>query len=206
MARVTATSVLCPALQPHDARMSYSPFGRRHFLSGLAAGAGALWLGAPPASIRAALRDASTATGPWRILSPGEASALDALTSRIFPTDDTPGAHEAGVVRFIDQALASFAAADLPLIRSGVVELDREARRRAPASRSYFDAGPVIQTDIVRQLDATHSTFFEVVRVATIQGMFANPEYGGNQDKVGWKLIGFEDRFVWQEPFGDYDR
>jgi hypothetical protein len=35
--------------------------------------------------------------------------------------------------------------------------------------------------------------------------MFADPAYGGNSDKVGWKLIGFEDRFAWQPPFGEYD-
>ena len=29
--------------------------------------------------------------------------------------------------------------------------------------------------------------------------------YGGNRDKVGWKLIGFEDRFHWNAPFGHYD-
>ncbi len=186
--------------------MSHSPFGRRYFLSGLAAGAGALWLGARPDAVQAALTAAGSATGPWRVLSADEAAALDALTSQVFPTDDTPGAHEAGVVRFIDQALATFAAADLPLIRAGVVELDRESRRRAPGARNYAEASPVIQADIVRQLDATPSIFFELVRVATIQGMFANPAYGGNRDKVGWTLIGFEDRFVWQEPFGDYDR
>ena len=32
------------------------------------------------------------------------------------------------------------------------------------------------------------------------------PAYGGNRDGVGWKLIGFEDRHVFQPPFGYYDR
>jgi hypothetical protein len=36
--------------------------------------------------------------------------------------------------------------------------------------------------------------------------MFANPEYGGNRDKIGWKMIGFDDRFSWGPPFGWYDR
>jgi hypothetical protein len=41
---------------------------------------------------------------------------------------------------------------------------------------------------------------------ATAAGMFANPAYGGNRDKIGWKLLGFEDRYIWQQPFGYYDR
>ena len=44
------------------------------------------------------------------------------------------------------------------------------------------------------------------MRGATIAGMFSNPEYGGNRDKIGWKLLGFEDRFSWAAPFGWYDR
>ena len=36
-------------------------------------------------------------------------------------------------------------------------------------------------------------------------GFFSNPEYGGNHDLVGWKLIGFEDRFFYKPPFGYYD-
>jgi hypothetical protein len=47
--------------------------------------------------------------------------------------------------------------------------------------------------------------FFEAARVATISGFLANPEYGGNAGKAGWRAIGFDDRFVWAEPFGWYD-
>jgi hypothetical protein len=50
------------------------------------------------------------------------------------------------------------------------------------------------------------SQFFELVRTMTILGMFSNPEYGGNYNKIGWKLIGFEDQFFFQAPFGSYDR
>ena len=31
-------------------------------------------------------------------------------------------------------------------------------------------------------------------------------DYGGNYDKVGWKLIGFQDDFYFKPPFGYYDR
>jgi hypothetical protein len=41
--------------------------------------------------------------------------------------------------------------------------------------------------------------------VGTITGFLANPEYGGNSGKVGWRLVGFEDRFAWSAPFGWYD-
>jgi hypothetical protein len=37
-------------------------------------------------------------------------------------------------------------------------------------------------------------------------GMFSHPMHGGNFNKVGWNLIGFEDRYSWTPPFGYYDR
>jgi hypothetical protein len=48
--------------------------------------------------------------------------------------------------------------------------------------------------------------FFNTTRLLTLLGMFSLPEYGGNRDGVGWKLIGFEDAHVFQPPFGYYDR
>ena len=47
--------------------------------------------------------------------------------------------------------------------------------------------------------------FFGLIRNLTVQGMFAHPDRGGNRDKVGWRILGFEDRFAWQPPFGHYD-
>ena len=47
--------------------------------------------------------------------------------------------------------------------------------------------------------------FFELLRTHTLYGFVGNPSYGGNRDRVGWKLIGFEDRMAYQPPFGYYD-
>ena len=33
--------------------------------------------------------------------------------------------------------------------------------------------------------------FFNTVRPHTMEGMFADPIYGGNKDFAGWRLIGF---------------
>ena len=58
----------------------------------------------------------------------------------------------------------------------------------------------------VRLLQAIEKTeFFELVRTHSILGFFGNPSYGGNRELAGWKLIGFEDRFQFEPPFGYYD-
>jgi gluconate 2-dehydrogenase gamma chain len=37
----------------------------------------------------------------------------------------------------------------------------------------------------------TAQAFFNTVRMHTMEGMFADPIYGGNKDFAGWRLIGF---------------
>ena len=49
------------------------------------------------------------------------------------------------------------------------------------------------------------SPFFNAVRNHTVIGFFASPIHGGNHNKVGWKLIGFDDSLDFKPPFGYYD-
>ncbi len=49
-------------------------------------------------------------------------------------------------------------------------------------------------------------SFFETVRQYTIAGFLIDPDYGGNQDGVGWKVIGREREHIFQAPFGYYDK
>jgi gluconate 2-dehydrogenase gamma chain len=47
--------------------------------------------------------------------------------------------------------------------------------------------------------------FFGAVHFLTMAGMFADPVHGGNRNRVGWKMIGFEPKAVHHPPFGYYD-
>ena len=42
-----------------------------------------------------------------------------------------------------------------------------------------------------RSPPATLKAFFELFYSLTIEGFFADPAYGGNRNKIGWKLVGF---------------
>jgi hypothetical protein len=50
-----------------------------------------------------------------------------------------------------------------------------------------FDAGTDFAPDPVRGLG-----FFELLAWHTVQGCFAAPEYGGNRDGAGWRMLGIE--------------
>lgn len=152
-----------------------------------------------------------------QFLTAAQAADIDAAASQIIPTDDTPGAHEAGVVYFIDRSLATWAADQRPVFAAGIEELHARAAttgatqagapRRNGAPRAALFAALTQQQrhDVIASLEKDRHPFFSAVRAATIVGMLANPEYGGNVNKTGWKLIGFDDRFSWGPPFGWYD-
>lgn len=178
-----------------------------------------------------------------------EAETVDALVSRILPgSADDPGAHEAGVVFYIDRALGGSnlgytlktyvqgpfsvvseepvaveasstrdiydyvtVAADQisrygyqsvltpqEIYRRGLAFVDAYAQSQF--QQDFIGLTPEQQDQILTAMDEDTATgfegpsgkaFFTQLRNHTIEGMFADPMYGGNRDLAGWKLIGF---------------
>lgn len=188
--------------------MTLNPFSRRHFVSAMASGIAATWMAGAwrhAAALDAGAAPAPPGAPPAGALTPAQLRDVDAIAALVIPTDDAPGAREARVIDFIDRGLASFASDQLPLFQQGLADLNARVAKAHPGVAAFADLPAADQTALLQQLDGEHSDFFEAVRVATVTGFLSNPEYGGNANKVGWKLIGFEDRYAWQPPFGYYD-
>lgn len=189
--------------------MTTHPFSRRHFVSAMATGITATWISG--AWRRAAALDAGVASGalpagpPAGALAPAQLRDVEAMAALVIPTDDAPGAREARVIEFIDRGLGTFARDQLPLFQQGLADLNARVAKGHPGGAAFADLPAPDQAALLEQLDAEHSGFFEAVRTATVAGFLSNPEYGGNAGKAGWRLIGFEDRYAWQPPFGYYD-
>jgi len=133
-----------------------------------------------------------------------EAADVEAVAAQIVPTDDSPGAREAGAVYFIDRALATFFSQLAGDYRSQLAAFQSEFRKQHAGSASFASLSSDQQIAYLKGIDKT--PFFNTTRLLTLLGMFSLPSYGGNRDSVGWKLIGFEDAHVFQPPFGYYDR
>ena len=172
---------------------------RRDFLQ--ATGASALVrLTAPVvASIAQAACTAREEQAAFRILNIDEAADFAAIAARIIPTTDTPGATEAGVIHFFDQAFANEMSEIFDSARTGLAELNQAIGDR------HFSSLDEDEQDLALE-DAYGDRFFAIMRIMTIFGFFAMSEYGGNKDHIGWDLIGFEGHHgAWQYPFGAYD-
>ena len=181
---------------------------RRAFLRVLTSAIGSTWLTLEWSSVVAAAHDAHSATresAPHaRFLTDAEMADVSAITAQIIPTDATPGAREAGIAEFIDRALATFFERLAPVFRLQLSDFRTACAVRYPAAASFAELGAEQQVEFLQTVERT--PFFSSIRLLTIIGMFAMPEYGGNRDGIGWKLLGFEDRHMFVPPFGDYDR
>jgi gluconate 2-dehydrogenase gamma chain len=179
---------------------------RRDFVGALVA-VGAGWIASDWIAVESALAHATQAVAQqpapaFAVLTGEEAADLGAMVERIMPSDDTPGAREAGVIYFIDKSLQTFNKDQLPFARAGLKDLNkRAAKRKAGARFSQLDPGQ--QDALLAEIEDT--PFFGGTRFLTIVGMFANPSWGGNRDSTGWKLIGFEPHAAHKPPFGYYD-
>lgn len=132
-----------------------------------------------------------------------------------------PGAKSAGVAFFIDQQLAGAYGAAARMYRGGPwlpgtptqgyqlrqtpAELYRQALAALAAYcnatyQTTFDKLTAEQQDtVLHGLDggtikfdlAPAKIWFDMLLTNTQEGFFSDPLYGGNRNKVGWKLLGF---------------
>lgn len=180
---------------------------RRAFLENMAGTAMVGAFGASLADLRRAGEYAASVSPqqPYEFFTAEQARLFDAVSAQIVPTDDTPGAREAHVVRFADHALATFLRERRGNATNALKELDKFAR--AYKGRVAFEDRPAAdQITVLTAFEKKHGQSFNVLRNFTMAGMFSHPEHGGNVNRVGWKLIGYEDRYSWAPPFGFYDR
>jgi gluconate 2-dehydrogenase gamma chain len=147
---------------------------------------------------------AQSSTPPsFQTLDPAMAAEIDAITSQIIPSTDGPGAHEAGIVYFIDRALSTFDADLRETYRTAMAEVQQKRKEMFPGSSSIAALRNEQQIQLIHAIETTD--FFELLRTHTLYGFLGNPSYGGNRDRIGWKLIGFENHMAYQPPFGYYD-
>ena len=180
--------------------MSKHDATRRAFLVRAVVGAGSVaGAGLVPDVSAQDVEQHATGAGHGTFFNAQQATAIAAFTERLMPgASDKPGAGDAGVLNYIDLALSG-AYEDLQdFYRRGLAQLDAYCRK------TYNE--PFVQLDSNRQ-DAvitaleqgkaagftwpTAQAFFNTVRTHTIEGLFADPVYGGNKDFAGWRLVGF---------------
>jgi len=174
---------------------------RRRFLksTGALGGASLFRIGAPSlAAITQAACTARDEEAAFKTLGGEEAADFAAIAARLIPTTDTPGATEAGVIWFWDNALGgdlNWTLQDVRALREQMI---------ADLDMPFAELSAAEQDAAIRTVEKDYR--FEIWRRLTIYGFFGMTKHGGNKDNVGWNLIGFEGHHgAWTPPFGYYD-
>jgi gluconate 2-dehydrogenase gamma chain len=188
--------------------MSARDQSRRAFLLESLSGVGAAWVIANVAAIEEAQAFVQQTAGAPRTASfafftPAQAAEVEAMAAQIIPTDSTPGAREARVVHFIDRVLTTFEKARQTEYVEGLAMLQAQTTQMFPAAASFSALSSAQQIQVLTAIEK--SPFFNLVRTHTITGFFASPVHGGNADKVGWRLVNYDDSLNHRPPFGYYD-
>lgn len=183
--------------------MDASDISRREWIRALTAGIAASWPAVLAAQQHAHRMAASEAPASFQFFDAASAAEVEAFAAQIIPSGETPGAREAGVVYFIDRALTTFDKDKQDDYHRGLAALAEKRQAMFPHSKSFASLPEADQIALLQTIETT--PFFDLVRVHTVTGFFANPSYGGNRGLAGWKLIGFEDTFQFTPPFGYYD-
>jgi gluconate 2-dehydrogenase gamma chain len=124
---------------------------------------------------------------------------VTAIAERIMPAGPgMPGAKDLGVSNYIDLALSGSYSRLQEFYRHGLKQLD--AYSNGAYKQAFVDLDPPQQDEVLTALQDGKATgfewpnskeFFETLRTHTMEGMFADPVYGGNKDYGGWRLVGF---------------
>src|SRR5215831_15284447 len=150
-----------------------SGVSRRHFIGGLGGTISSAWLSCHWTAILAAQEHVHStisrgATPDLEIFTTSQFAQVESLTAQIIPTNDTPGAKEAGVVYFIDRALATFDKEHGPAYVKGLKYVDSVSRKLFPRGGTFADLKADQQIKVMHAIEK--SEFFEVLRAYTVVG------------------------------------
>lgn len=158
----------------------------------------------------------------FQVLTAAQARDVEAIAAQIIPTDDLPGAREAGVVYFIDQALKTFASDTLTVYQKGLADLNARTGEKYPGVKQFADASATQQHELLEELSngtnpaatrgrrggqaGASADFFQTILQHTVSGFLIDPSGGGNRDYAGWKVIDRDPSHSFAPPFGFYDK
>jgi hypothetical protein len=126
---------------------------------------------------------ASTAAAQVQHLAPAQSAIVSAVSERILPRTDTPGAIDVGVPAFIDLLYGEFMTpAERQLLVDGLTRVETMAKSTAGAS--FPTLGADRQDAIIRAIaldeEGRPQSFFGLIRSATILGYFTSEQVGRN--------------------------
>lgn len=126
-----------------------------------------------------------------------ESAIISTVFDRLFPPDDAyPGAVGMGALNYLDKALNGAYTDDLKWYRIGLHLLDNCAI--LAYKTRFVDCDPVQQDNLLSQMEygklanfeyPPQVEFFQMMLRHMREGVFSDPLYGGNTNKIAWRYL-----------------
>ena len=125
---------------------------------------------------------------------------LPAVVDCLIPSDDFPGAFDAGVCDYIEQLFHTDLAEHADFFRAGIDALETEALATCnatfavlPRDRQISILEGIEHGEVNTSWPISPAHFFEMLVNITAEGYYSDPQQGGNRGQVSWVMTGFED-------------
>ncbi len=125
---------------------------------------------------------------------------VKAIFARLIPgSAEDPGAVEAGAHIYIDHALAGYYRSQRKSYRRGLISINTYSQSKY--KKDFVEINNDQQDSILTDMQKGTATgfespsateFFNTLFLHVKEGTFCDPIYHGNQNLVGWKMIGFD--------------
>jgi gluconate 2-dehydrogenase gamma chain len=166
---------------------NFSRITRRRFIQVTAAGAAG------------SMVCCTTKKSQWRFFTMDEGQTVSAICERIIPTDQDPGAREAGVVNYIDLQLMGPYKRHRATYRRGIKGVEQTSLKMF--GNRFTELSPERQDEVLKELEQggaageawqglSSKDFFSLILSHTMQGFYGDPRHGGNRGRVSWKMLG----------------
>jgi len=126
---------------------------------------------------------------------------LRAVVDCLIPTDEFPGAYEAGVCDYLLRLFASDLRDEAEFFTTGLDSIELEARARFGApfasltpEQQSITLEAIEQGDVLTSWQISPQRFFEMLVCTTAEGFYSDPQQGGNRGAISWTMTGFEDQ------------
>ena len=195
---------------PSHTASGKSEFDRRNFLKGAVVGGAAAVSGAAasaPESAQAQQPAAAPVQEPagYEFLNLDEAAFIEALVDHMVPADDlTPKGTDIGLYmqgpwkKGVPSQGYQLPLTPAQLFRAGIDATNAHCRKTY--GRTFDRLDEAQREEVLIGLSTAKinfdsglpvRVFWSALYQTVIEGMFSDPIYGGNRNKVGWQLIGF---------------
>jgi choline dehydrogenase-like flavoprotein len=112
-----------------------------------------------------------------------ELDLLRGVIDRLIPADDFPSATGFGAETYVVRMLRGDAAPQREAIRAGLVALDRQG---------FLAADAADQDALLRRVE--DEDWFRSLVELTAEGVYADPDNGGNTGAASWAMLGYDPR------------